>query len=103
MDRIYTIHDADKKLFIDFAEGNKWLHKAQQVMGDASYIDEGKKVYSSVAIQLKPVEYKFYPSLDTLSYYTPATGRLGSNAGNYTGHPRYTLNSTTGNANKIDR
>jgi hypothetical protein len=104
MDRIYTINDADKKLYIDHAIANNWLYKNKQVMHDASYIDNGKLVYSSVAIQLKPVEYKQYPSLDTLSYYTPSTGRLGSNAGNYVpGHPRYQLNSTTGGAAKIDR
>jgi len=104
MDRIYTINDADKKLFMDYAVSNKWLHKAQQVMGNPAYIDEGKTIYSSVAIQLKPQMYKYYPSLDTLSYYTPSTGRLGSNAGNYIpGNPRYILNSTTGEARKIDK
>lgn len=104
MDRIYTINDADKKLYTDYAVQNGWLHKNKQVMHDASYIENGKLVYSSVAIQLKPVEYKQYPSLDTFGYYTPSTGRLGSNAGNYVpGNPRYQLNSTDGRANKIDR
>ncbi len=104
MDRIYTIHDADKNLYINYAIENGWLYKTRQVMGDASYIDNGKSVHSSVAIQLEPREYKYYPSLDTLSYYTPGTGRLGSNPGNYIpGNPRYCLNSTTGGTQKLDR
>lgn len=103
MDRIYTIDPADQKLYIEYAKENGWLHKAQQTMGDASYMEDGKRIYGSVAIQLKPVKYKQYPSLDTLSYYTPSTGRLGSNPGNYVpGNPRYQLNSTSGNAQKLD-
>lgn len=104
MDRIYTINDADKKLYIDHAIKNNWLYKRQQVMHDASYIDDGKTVYSSVAIVLKPAEYKTYPSLDTFPYYTPSTGRLGSNAGNYVpGNPRLQLNSASGGYTKLDR
>lgn len=103
LDRIYTVNDADKKLFIDYAIQNKWLYKNKQVMNDATYIDDGKVVYSSVATVLKPIMYKQYPSLDTFSYYTPTTGRLGSNAGNYVpGNPRLHLNSTGGTYQKID-
>jgi hypothetical protein len=91
-------------LYIDYAIENGWLYKAAQVMNDSSYMENGKKVYSSVAIQIKPIKFDTYPSLDTLSYYTPSTGRLGSNPGNYVpGNPRYHLNSTTGVATKIDR
>lgn len=104
MDRIYTINDSDKGLYIDYAKANNWLYKSKQVMHDASYIDNGKVVTSSVSIALNPAMYKFYPSLDTLPYYTPSTGRLGSNAGNYvSGHPRLNLNSATGGYTKIDR
>jgi len=104
MDRIYTINDADKKLYIDYAIDHKWLYKAQQVMHNASYIDEGKTFFSSVSIQLDPVDHKLYPSLDTLSYYTPTTGRLASNAGNYIpNHPRIQLNGVNGQPQKVDR
>jgi hypothetical protein len=103
LDRIYTVNDADKKLFIDYAIQHGWLYKNKQVMNDATYIDDGKMVYGSVATVLKPVMYKQYPSLDTFSYYTPTTGRLGSNAGNYIpGNPRLHLNSTTGTYTKLD-
>jgi hypothetical protein len=103
MDRIYTVNDADKKLFIDYAIQHKWLYKNKQVMNDATYVDDGKVVYSSVTTVLKPVMYKQYPSLDTFSYYTPTTGRLGSNAGNYIpGNPRLHLNSTGGAYQKLD-
>ena len=104
MDRIYTINDADKKLYTNYAIENNWFHKVKQVMHDASYVDNGKTVFSSVAIVLNPRVYKYYPSLDTLPYYTPSTGRLGSNAGNYvTGHPRLSLNSASGGFTKLDR
>ena len=104
MDRIYVIYDANEQLFMNYAIEHNWLYKAAQVIGDASYMDEGKKVYSSVAIQLNPIAFKNYPSLDTLSYYTPTTGRLGSNQGNpVPGHPRYNLNSADGGSTKIDK
>ncbi len=104
MDRIYVLNYADQKLYIDYAIEHDWLHKAQQVMHDASYIENGKRVHASVAIQLNPAMYDYYPSMDTLAYYTPSTGRLGSNAGNYVkGHPRYTLNSAEGGATKLDK
>lgn len=104
MDRIYTINDADRKLYIDYAIENNWLYKVKQVMHDASYIENGKTVFSSVTIVLKPAEYKTYPSLDTFPYYTPSTGRLSSNAGNFVpGHPRLSLNSASGGYTKIDK
>jgi hypothetical protein len=104
MDRIYTINQSDQKLYINYAIENNWFYKSQQVMHDASYIDNGKRVYSSVAVQLNPAMYDYYPSMDTLPYYTPSTGRLGSNPGNYIkGHPRLHLNSAEGGAQKLDR
>lgn len=103
MDRVYTIDDADKKLYINHAMQNNWFYKVKQVMHDSSYMDNGKIITSSVAIVLKPKAYKYYPSLDTLPYYTPSTGRLGSNAGNYVpGHKRIILNSAGGDFEKID-
>lgn len=104
LDRIYTINDADKKLYVDHAIKNNWLYKIKQVMHDASYMDNGKQVFSSVALVLKPQEFKTYPSMDTFPYYTPSTGRLGSNAGNYVpGHPRLQLNSASGGYTKLDK
>jgi len=104
MDRIYVLNYADQKLYVDYAIEHDWLYKAQQVMHDASYLENGKRVYASVAIQLNPIMFDYYPSMDTLAYYTPSTGRLGSNAGNYVkGHPRYNLNSAEGGATKLDK
>jgi hypothetical protein len=104
MDRIYTIYPADVKMYVDYAIKNNWVYKAVQSMYDASYMDDGKKVMSSVSIQLNPIMFDLYPSLDTLSYYTPSTGRLGSNAGNYIqGHPRYRCCNLNGIAQKLDK
>lgn len=107
MDRIYTIHKHDEKLYIEYAKERGWLYKAEQCMHDASYIEDGKRVHSSVSVNLKPVKYEKYPSLDTFCYYTPDTGRLASNPGNlitFEGKKfiRYHLNSTDGGARKLD-
>lgn len=104
MDRVYTINQADVKLYIDYAKEHNWLYKSDQVMHDVSYFDNDKKINSSVTIQLKPIKFDTYPSLDTLQYYTPSTGRLSSSAGNFIlGNPRYHLTSTTGDARKLDK
>jgi len=104
MDRVYTVADSDIKLYTDYAISKNWLYKARQVMNDASYIENGQLKRESVAITLNKGAYKYYPSLDTLSYYTPSTGRLASYAGNgVPGHPRYILNNTGGKASPIDR
>jgi len=104
LDRIYTVNDSDEELYKNYAAERGWLYKNRQIMNDVSYVEDGKVINSSVAIVLNPAKYKQYPSLDTLSYYTPSTGRLGSNAGNYIkGHPRIRLDSAGGGYSKIDR
>lgn len=104
MDRIYTIKSSDDILYKDYAEKKGWIYKSNKIMGDSTYIENGKRIFESVSIQLKAIKYKEYPSLDTLSYYTPRSGRLASNIGNYIpGYTRYHLNSPHGNATKLDK
>ena len=41
----------------------------------------GEKKTSMITTRLKPMDYKYYPYVDTLYYYTPETGRASSNPG----------------------
>ncbi len=103
MDRIYTSEDSDQNAFIEYAIKNNWLYKAKQVMRDSMYVENGKTINGTIAITLKPLKFKSYPSVDTLCYYTPSTGRLASYPGfGIPGHPRFLLNGTNGVPNKID-
>jgi hypothetical protein len=70
----------------------------------------GIRKTTSVATRLKPVDYRYYPYVDTMAYYTPATGRAASTPGNpakdpKTGKllPRYSLKNQDGGKTSVDR
>jgi len=103
MDRIYTIKQSDEELFKKYAVENGWIHKYTQQAHDTSYVENGQKVNKSIALQLKPKVYKQYPYMDTMKYYNPGTGRLGSDPGNpVPEHKRFYLEATDGSARKLD-
>jgi len=112
MDRIYSIRSSDHELFKKYAKSMGWLYKTDQTAQCDTYMDGEKKVNKSISITLKPVEYKHYPFMDSLRYYNPTTGRLGSNAGNpaflvdsngkQVRTSRFTLTQTDGRASKYD-
>lgn len=103
MDRIYVFKQSDTELFKKYAIEKGWLYKYEQQAYDASYIENGQRVSKSIALQLKPAEYKFYPFMDTLKYYNPGTGRLGSDSGNpVEGMGRLKLENGNGRAEMID-
>lgn len=103
MDRIYTVKQSDVELFKKYAQEQGWLYKNEQRADDVSYIEDGQRVNKSMAVQLNPGTYKYYPYMDSLKYYNPTTGRLGSDPGNKPeGTKRFKLDGTGGNANQID-
>ncbi len=112
MDRVYTIKQPDVELFKKYAKKQGWLHKYEQTAQCEYYMDGDTKINKSMAIQLKAEVHKYYPYMDTLKYYNPQTGRLGSNPGNpvvlvdskgkQTQTRRYLLNSTDGRAQNVD-
>jgi hypothetical protein len=103
VDRVYAVNAADVNAVNNYAKSQGWLHKAHNVMRDATYVDGDKVFNNSITVQLKPKQYKSYPSLDTLQYFTPGTGRLSSVPGNYVqGFPRIQLNCVGGNFSRID-
>jgi hypothetical protein len=80
MDRIYTTHDWQVKLFIDYAVKNKWIYKSRQIYGGSviPVIEGGKKDKIIMSVNLKPKDYEYYPYIDTLQFYNPKTGELTS-------------------------
>lgn len=65
MDRIYTTNAADKNLFVRYAKDNGIY---------LSFNDTDRGYNKNFYTKLKPVDYEFYPYLDTLFLYQPKTG-----------------------------
>lgn len=103
MDRIYCNKISDVELFKKYATEQGWVYKYNQSADDASYVEKGNRVQGkSIAIGLNKGEYKQYPYMDTLKYYNPTTGRLGSDPGYAVeGTKRFKLDSTGGGASVI--
>lgn len=103
MDRIYTVKQSDEELFKKYAQEQGWLYKYNQGPSDYSYMEKGQRVNKSVAVQLKGKKFSAYPYMDTLKYYNPTTGRLGSDPGNPVADTkRLKLESTGGSSSSID-
>ena len=109
MDRVYFINDNQTQIeaaFHKYAVDHKWIYKR----GD-QFLMNGERKTTSVTTRLKPVEYKYYPYVDTMSYYTPATGRASSTPGNQARDlknpskifQRYNLRSQDGGKTLVDR
>ncbi len=103
MDRIYTANDHDVNTFKDYAKKNGWLYKNKQVFNDATYIDsrDDSKHTLTLSARLKAKDYKYYPFLDTLSVFTPETGRISSNQGKYVGRKRLRLQNQDGSYQNV--
>lgn len=103
MDRIYVGKQTDEELFKKYAIERGWLYKYQQSARDPGYVEDGQLVKKSIAIALTPRSYKQYPYMDTMKYYNPDTGRLGSDQGNpVPGKRRLKLEATDGNHARVD-
>ena len=85
MDRVYSINDFDVELFKTYARERGWLYKSRQTYGyNHNIIDSknGEEYEWSTFIMnaiIKPLKYKHYPYLDTLSIYNRETGELTNN------------------------
>ena len=107
MDRVYTVNGKTQlaPLFKKYAIDNNWIYKES----DSFYLNGVRKT-TSVTIRLKPKDYGKYPYMDTMQYFTPATGRASSTAGNPGKDPndptkvfhRYNLRSQDGGYGKMD-
>lgn len=80
MDRVYFVSDHYLDIFLNYAKKNNWLYKQQQSYSNNRFIDpKDNSVHDlTLSFRLKPKEYTYYPYMDTVCYYTPETGRIGS-------------------------
>lgn len=104
MDRIYTTKSSEEELFKKYAAEQGWLYKYGQNAQDNSYVENGQRVQKSMALQLLPPKsFKYYPYMDTMKYFNPGTGRIGSDSGNpVEGKRRIKLESTDGSYHNVD-
>ena len=80
MDRVHFVDGMEKQvvpLFHKYAIEHSWIYKDND-----SFMLNGIRKTTSVAIRIKPGEYDEYPYMDTMIYFTPYTGRLASTQGN---------------------
>lgn len=79
MDRVYYVNNENKleAIYHKYAIDHGWIYKQSD-----SFMMNGTRKTSSVVVRLKPKDYRYYPYMDTMYYYTPATGRASSVAGN---------------------
>jgi hypothetical protein len=110
LDRVYYLNNQGPQIeaaFHKYAIDHGWLYR---VSIDQFYLNGVRKT-SSVATRLKPIDYKYYPYVDTMRYYTPATGRAASTPGNHgrdpnnpsRTFPRFTLQNQNGAKSPLDR
>ena len=86
MDRIYTNKDSDIQLFRDYAKENGWYVKYHNSSTTSSqaYAPDGSTTSLALSVTLSQKDYDHFPYLDTLKYYTPYSGNLNNNSGDYT-------------------
>ena len=66
MDYVYCSRDSDEKIFLDYAKHNGWYQR------DVEY----NKTY--VAYLTTRCEFDKYPSVDTMNYWNPTTGKISN-------------------------
>ena len=106
LDRVYYVeHQYNiENLFHKYAIDHGWIYKK-----DESFLMNGVKKTSSVAVRLKAKDYLYYPFMDTMRYWTPDTGRAASTPGNAGKDPnnpgkvfkRYSLQDQNGDKEEI--
>lgn len=84
MDRIYTINDSDKLLFLDFAR----IKKIKYSYDNSNIID--------LEVQLGNHEYQKYPYMDTFVAYSPSKKLLRDDDGLWPSSGYYLLQETNG-------
>jgi len=106
LDRVYYISSNSQipAIFHKYAMDKGWIYKN----GD-QFLLNGVRKTTSVTTRLKPIDYKYYPYVDTMCYYTPNTGRAASTAGNPARDPKnpskefvkYSLRQQDGGKSKV--
>ena len=85
MDRVYTIKDSDIQLFREYAKENGWYAKYHNssTSNSQSIAPEGGVVNLDLTVILDQKYYDHFPYLDTLKHFTPGSGVLNNQSGEY--------------------
>jgi hypothetical protein len=79
MDRIYIIDSADTEFFIQFAIKNGFYYKKRQDYSTTPLIFNNIELSdneSLIEVSVNSVDYNYYPYMDTVKFYTEASGIL---------------------------
>lgn len=98
MDRIYTVSDSDVQLFRQFAKENDWYVKYHNssTTNSQAIAPDGSTTSLNLRVTLSKKNYGNFPYLDTLKYFTPGSGVLNNQDG------EYTLEDTGGDYTRCD-
>jgi hypothetical protein len=91
MDRIYINNSPDTELFKKFAKKSGFIYKKDQDYSKTGFMfgDEITEI-QRIEVKLENKSFNQYPYVDTLTYYTPWSGKLNNIEG------EYELNETDG-------
>ena len=85
VDRIYTVNDSDVQLFRDYAKESGWYTKYHNssTSNSQAIAPDGSTVSLDLTVTLRQKHYDNFPYLDTLKYFTPGSGVLNNQRGDY--------------------
>ena len=91
MDRIYINNSPDTELFKKFAKKSGFIYKKDQDYSKEGFMYDDKLTeIQRIEVKLENKSFDKYPYVDTLTYYTPWSGKLNNIEG------EYELNETDG-------
>lgn len=84
MDRVYINNSPDLELFKKFAKANKFIYKKDQDYSKDGFMfgDELTKI-QRIEVKIENRSFNQYPYVDTLTYYSPWSGKLNNIEGDY--------------------
>jgi hypothetical protein len=87
VDRIYTHDDSDLELFKQYIKEQGWYLKNRYTSStsDTTMIapDGSESRPRELIVKVDAREYSGYPYLDTFKFYTPSSGKLSTDSGDY--------------------
>ena len=87
VDRIYTHDDSDLELFKQYIKDQGWYLKSRYTnsTSDTTMIgpDGIQSRPSELIVKVQAKDYSGYPYLDTFKFFTPSSGKLSTDSGDY--------------------
>ncbi len=79
IDRIYTAHDSDISLFIEYANNNGMWHKGCQSSDwNFTIVNKNQSKSASIIINLKETDYDYYPYCDSMTFVNTNTNLISN-------------------------